>query len=55
MTFDLSTLGGVEKKELRSHLATVLLISTRGGASGLLMSVEDRKDGRTMFLTFVEE
>ena len=55
VTFDLSTLAGDEKKELRSHLATVLLISTQGAASDLLMSVGEQEDVRNMFLIPVEE
>ena len=53
--FALSTFEGIEKKELRQHIATIILISTRGCASDLLMSAEDQRDGRTLFPTFVEE
>ena len=55
VTFDLAALTGDEKKELRSHLATFLLHSTRGAASDLLMGVDDQEDGRTMLLSLVEE
>ena len=44
-----------EKKELRQHLATFLLISTRRGASDLVMSTEDQQFGRALFLILVEE
>ena len=54
-TFALSTFKGVEKKELRKHLATALRISTRGGAIDLLMSIEDQQDGHALFLIPVEE
>ena len=59
MTFDLCTLPGLSsgdvKKELRSHLANVLLIRTRGAASDLLMSVDDQEDGRKMFMVLAGE
>ena len=53
--FALFTLESVEKKELRKHLATVLLISPRGAASDLLMSTQDQQGGRVIFLILVEE
>ena len=42
-------------KELWEHPATILLISTRGGTSDRLMSVDDQQDGRALFLILMEE
>ena len=53
--FALSTLEGVEKKDLRQHIATALLISTRGAANGLLVSTEDQQDSRELCLIFMKE
>ena len=52
--FDLSTFKDIEMKELQEHLATILLISTRGGTSDLLMSAEDQQDGRALFLILMD-
>ena len=48
--FALSTFEGGDMKEMRAHLATVLLISTREAASDLLKSIDGQQDGRALFL-----
>ena len=51
--FDLAALAGGEQTEMRKHLATILLVSTRGPAVDLLMGADDPEDGRALFLTLV--
>ena len=54
--FALSALEGPKKAALRGHIATILLMSTRGSASDLLMSANDHRRGRpNAVLLLVEE
>ena len=53
--FALASSEGVEKKELRAHLAAILRASTRGVAADLLMGIEDERDGIAMFKALMEE